>query len=66
VETRKIGEEIKTLQLLGCGYCKTLSINLSNKFLPILTLLNRRDWLPTNPQQWTKCIGAAATKPIKL
>jgi hypothetical protein len=62
----KKSEGIKTLQLLGCSYWKALTLNLPHKLLPILTLLNRRGQQPTSLQPWNKCIGAAATRPVKL
>jgi len=51
---KKIGEEIKALQLLGCSYCKALTLNLLQKLLPILTLLNRRGRQPTSLQPWNE------------
>jgi hypothetical protein len=65
-QTTRTSEEIKALQLIGCSYCKALTLNLLYKLLPIPTVLDGRGQPPTSLQTRKKCIGAAATKPVKL
>jgi len=63
---KKTGEEIKALKLIGCSYFKALTLNLLYKLLPILTLLDRRSSYQQVCKPGKKCIGAAATRPVKL
>jgi hypothetical protein len=38
-DNKRTSEVVKSLQLIGCSYCKALTLNLLHKLLPILTLL---------------------------
>jgi hypothetical protein len=64
--TRKTSEVVKSLQLIGCSYCKALTLNLLHKLLPILTLLPGGDDNQQVRNRGMKCIGAAATRPVEL
>jgi hypothetical protein len=64
--TRKTGEVVKSLQLIGCNYCKTLTLNLLQKLLPILILLPGGDDNQQVCNHGMKCIGAIATRPVEL
>jgi hypothetical protein len=64
--TRKTSEVVKSLQLIGCSYCKTLTLNLLHKLLPILTLLPGGNGNQQVRNRGMKCIGAAATRPVEL
>jgi hypothetical protein len=64
--TRKISEVVKSLQLIGCSYCKALTLNLLQKLLSILTLLPGGDGNQQAHNRGMKCIGAAATRPVEL
>jgi hypothetical protein len=61
--TSKTSELVKSLELIGCSYCKALTLNLLHKLLPILTLLPGEDGNQQVHNRGMKCIGAAATKP---
>jgi hypothetical protein len=63
-DNKKTSEVVKSLHLIGCSYCKTLTLNLFHKLLLILTLLpgvvdNQQD-----RNRGMKCISAAATIPV--
>jgi hypothetical protein len=62
-ENKKISEVVESLQLIGCSYCKALTVNLLHELLPILTLLPRGDGNQHVRNRGMKCIGAAATRP---
>jgi hypothetical protein len=64
--TRKTSEVVKSLQLIGCNYCKALTLNLLHKLLPILTLLLGGDGNQQVRNRGMNCIGAAATRPVEL
>jgi hypothetical protein len=64
--TRKISEVVKSLQLIGCSYCKALTLNLLHKLLPILILLPGGGGNQQVRNRGMKCIGAAATRPVGL
>jgi hypothetical protein len=59
-------EEVKSLQLIGCSYCKALTLDLLHKLLPILTLLLGGDGNQQVRNRGMKCISAAATRPVEL
>jgi hypothetical protein len=57
-DNKKTSEAVKFLQLIGCSYCKTLTLNLLHKLLPILTLLPGGDGNQQFRNRGMKCIGA--------
>jgi hypothetical protein len=61
---RKTREVVKSLQLIGCSYCKALTLNLLHKLLPILTLLLGGDSNQQVRNRGMKCIDATATRPM--
>jgi hypothetical protein len=64
-DNKKTSEVIKSLQLIGCGYCKALTLNLLHKLLPIRTLLPEGDGNQVC-NRGMKYIGAAATRPVAV
>jgi hypothetical protein len=63
-DNKKISEVVKSLQLIGCSYCKALTLNLLHKLLPIITLLPGGDGNQQVRNHGMKCFGAAATRPV--
>jgi hypothetical protein len=63
-DNKKTSEVVKFLQLIGCSYYKTLTLNLLHKLLPILTVLPGGDGNQQVRNHGMKCIGAAATRPV--
>jgi hypothetical protein len=63
-DNKKTSEVVKSLQLIECSYCKTLTLNLLHKLLPILTLLLGGDGNQQVRNRGMKYIGAAATRPV--
>jgi hypothetical protein len=61
---KKISEVVESLQLIGCSYCKALTLNLLHKLLPILTVLPGGDDNQQVRNRGMKCIGAAATRHV--
>jgi hypothetical protein len=53
---------VKSLQLIECSYCNTLTLNLLHKFLPILNVLPEENGNQQVRNHGIKCIGAAATR----
>jgi hypothetical protein len=65
-DTKKTSDVVKSLQLIGCSYCKALTLNLLHKLLPILTLLPGGDSNQQVRNREMKCISAAATRLVEL
>jgi hypothetical protein len=63
-DNKKTSEVVKSLQLIGCSYCKMLTLNLLHKLLPILTLVPGGDGNQQVHNRGMKCISAAATRPV--
>jgi hypothetical protein len=61
---KKISEVVESLQLIGCSYCKALTLNLLHKLLPILTLLPGGDGNQQVLNRGMKYIDATATRPV--
>jgi hypothetical protein len=53
---KKTSEVVKSLQLIGCSYCKALTLNLLHKLLPILTVLLGGDGNHQVRNRGMKCI----------
>jgi hypothetical protein len=63
-DNKKTSEVVKSLQLIGCSYCKAFTLNLLHKLLPILTVLPGGDANQQVRNREIKCIGAATTRPV--
>jgi hypothetical protein len=61
-DTKKTSDVVESLQLIGCSYYKTLTLNLLHKLLPIFTVLPGGDSNQQVHNHGMKCTGAAATR----